>query len=161
MQVHVHLWSFSCIGHAKPHFQCNTNQEIVATPPRFFNEPHLLHVLFVKVVPWHHLRILVKAPLSCDWKGRTASVQSFTLSHQATMKVPRRAHLISAYSHHMGVVLHAHFVRGESHIHHNANWEATTLATRLGKIYEMIESWRDKYNANWENLDIQTYNQTC
>jgi len=49
-----------------------------------------------------------------------------------TIKIPRRAHLISAYSRHMGVVLHAHPIRGESHIHHNANWEAETLAARFG-----------------------------
>jgi len=30
-----------------------------------------------------------------------------------------------------GVVLHAHPVRGESHIHHNTNSEAATLAARL------------------------------
>jgi len=44
----------------------------------------------------------------------------------------------------MGVVLHAHPLRGESHIYHNANWEATTLAARLGKIFEMIESEKGK-----------------
>jgi len=42
--------------------------------------------------------------------------------HQATIKIPSRANLISTCSHHMGVVLHAHPVRGDSHIHHNANW---------------------------------------
>jgi len=44
----------------------------------------------------------------------------------------------------MGLVLHAHLVHGESHIHHNANQEDGTLSARLGKIFEMIESERDK-----------------
>jgi len=36
-------------------------------------------------------------------------------------KEPTSCSLISACSRHMSVVLHAHPVRGESHIHHNAN----------------------------------------
>jgi len=125
---------FHVLGTRKPHFQCIANREVGTTFPRFCNEPHLLHVLFVKVVPatWHQLHILVKALLSCDWKGRAASAQSFPLSHQATINIPRRAHLVSACSHHKWVVLHTHSIRGESHIHHNANWEAETLAARLG-----------------------------
>jgi len=75
----------------------------------------------------HNLYILVKAPLCCDGKDRAASVQNFPLSHQTTIKIPRRARLFSACSRHMDVVLHAHPVRGESHIHHNANWEAERL----------------------------------
>jgi len=60
--------------------------------------------------PTHKLSpcILVKAPLCFDWRGQVASAQSFPLSHQATIKIPRRAHLISACSRHMGVVLHTH-----------------------------------------------------
>ena len=50
-------------------------------------------------------------PLCCDWKGWGASAQSFTLWHQATMKIPRRAHHTSACSHHIGVVFtHIPFV---------------------------------------------------
>jgi len=56
----------------------------------------------------------------CDWKGRAASAQSFTLWQQATIKIPRRAHLISTSLRHMGVVVHAHLVRGVSHIHRKA-----------------------------------------
>jgi len=87
---------------------------------------------FCEGCTWHHIHILVKAPLCCDWKGWAASVQSFPLSHQATVKIPRRAHLISGCSRHMDVVLHTHPIRDESHIHHNANWEAATLAAMLG-----------------------------
>jgi len=47
----------------------------------------------------------------CDWKGRAASSQSFTLWQQA-IKIPCCVHLISACSRHMAVVLHAHPVRG-------------------------------------------------
>ena len=41
---------------------------------------------FCEVCSWHHLHILVKAPLFCDWKRRAASAQSFPLSHEATIK---------------------------------------------------------------------------
>ena len=92
---------------------------------------------------WHHLHILVKAPLCCDWKGRAASAQGFTLWHQGTIKIPCRAHLITACSHHMGVVLHAHPVRGESHIHHNAE-RLQHLQQCWAKLFEMTESERDK-----------------
>ena len=64
------------------------------------NRTHCM--FFCEGCTWHHLHILVKAPLCCDWKGRAASAQSFLLSHQATIKIPRRAHLISACSRHMG-----------------------------------------------------------
>ena len=42
---------FHVLGMRKPHFQCNTNREVATTFPRFCNEVHPLHVLFVKVVP--------------------------------------------------------------------------------------------------------------
>jgi len=38
----------------------------------------------------------------------------------------------------MGVFHHAHPVRGESDIQHNAKWEAAALAPRLGKTF-----WND------------------
>jgi len=41
---------FHVLSMRKPHFQCNANWEVVTTSPRFLNEPHPLHVLFVKVV---------------------------------------------------------------------------------------------------------------
>jgi len=87
---------------------------------------------FCECCTWHHLHILVKASLCCDWKGRAVSAQSFPLLHLATMKIPRRDHFISACSHHMGVVHHAHPISGESQLQHSVNWEAATLAPRLG-----------------------------
>jgi len=33
------------------HIQRNTNGEVATTSPPFYNEPHLLHVLFVKSAP--------------------------------------------------------------------------------------------------------------
>jgi len=54
------------------------------------------------------------------------------LAHPWLRLRPRRAHFIFACSRHMGVVLHTHPFCGESHIHHNANWEAARLAARLG-----------------------------
>jgi len=60
---------FHVLGMRKSHFQCNDNREVAATSPHFYNEPHLLHVLFVKVVPgttptsWskHHFVVIGKA----------------------------------------------------------------------------------------------------
>jgi len=42
---------FHVLGMRKPHFQSNANREVATTSPRFCNEPHLLHGLFVKVAP--------------------------------------------------------------------------------------------------------------
>ena len=54
---------FHALGMQKAHFQWNAKREVAITSPRFFNEHHLLHVLFCEGCAWHHLRILVKAPL--------------------------------------------------------------------------------------------------
>jgi len=64
MSTHFHVLSIW-----KPHFQCNANWKIPTTFLPFCNEPHLLHVLFVKVAPgttsttWskHHLVVIGKA----------------------------------------------------------------------------------------------------
>jgi len=40
---------FHALSMRKPHFQRNANWKVPTTSPRFCNEPHLLHVLFVKV----------------------------------------------------------------------------------------------------------------
>jgi len=42
---------FHVLGMRTPHFQCHINREVATTSPRFCNDPHLLHVPFVKVVP--------------------------------------------------------------------------------------------------------------
>ena len=76
---------------------------------------------FCEGCTWHHFHILVKAPFCCDWKGRAASAQCFPLLYKTTMKIPRRDQFISACSRHMGVVRHAHPIRGEAHIQRNAN----------------------------------------
>jgi len=87
----------------------------------FFQQTAAIARSFREGCTWHHLRMLVKVPLGCDWKCRAASAQTCTLWHQATIKMPRRANFISACSRHTGVVHHAHPVRGESLIQHNAN----------------------------------------
>jgi len=87
----------------------------------FFQQTAPIARSFSEGCTWHHLHILVKAQLCCEWKGRAASAQSFTLWHQVAIMIPRRANVISACSRHMCVVHHAHPVRGESHIQHNAN----------------------------------------
>jgi len=54
----------------KPHtLKCRANRQVATTSPRFCNEPHLLHVTFVKVVPdttfisrsKHHFFVIGKA----------------------------------------------------------------------------------------------------
>jgi len=52
-----------------------------------------------------------------------ACAQSFALWQQATIEFTRRNHSIIACSRHvyMGVVLHAHSVRGDPHIQRNTN----------------------------------------
>jgi len=124
-----------------------TPTERLQQHPSFFQQTAPIARSFCEVCTRHHLHILVKAPLCCDWKGdlclfnswikrdwkgRAASAQTLTLWHQATIKIPRRANFISACSRHTDAVHHAHPVHGESHIQHNANWEAATLAERLG-----------------------------
>ena len=65
----------------------------------------------------------------CDQKARAASAQSFTLWQQATVEM-HRSHSITTCSHHIyiGVVLHAHPVRGESHMQRYANGEVATTS---------------------------------
>ena len=65
-----------------------------------------------------------------DRKARAASAQSFTLWQSATIEMNRRDHSIIACSYHvhMVVILHAHLVRGESHIQRNANRAVATTA---------------------------------
>jgi len=89
--------------------------------PSFFQQTAPIARSFCEGCTWDQLHMLVKAPLCCDWKGRAAGAQTFTLWHQSRIKIPRRANFISACSRHTGVVHHAHPVRGESHIQHNAN----------------------------------------
>jgi len=57
-----------------------------------------------------------------------------TLWQQAKIEIPRGAHSISACLRHiyMGVVLHVHPVRGESHIQHNTNRVGATPEAKLG-----------------------------
>jgi len=97
-----------------------TPTERLLQHPSFFQQTAPIARSFCEGCAWHHLHILVKAPVCSDWKGRAASAQTFTLWHQATIKIPRRANFIFACSRHTGVVHHAHLVRGESHIQHNA-----------------------------------------
>jgi len=63
--------------------------------------------------------------------------QIFTLWQQATMEITCHDHPIIACSRHMymGVILHAHPVRGEPHIQRNANREIATVPLwRLLKV---------------------------
>jgi len=108
---------WACENHT---FNAMPTEKLQQHPP-FFLKTAPIARSFCEGCTWHHLHILVKAPLCCDWNSRTASAQTLTLWHQATIKIPRQANFISACSSHTDVVHHAHPVRGESHIQHNAN----------------------------------------
>jgi len=60
-----------------------------------------------------------------------ASAQNFTLWQQATIEITCHDHSIIASSRHiyMGVILHAHPVRGESHVQRNSSGEVATGTT--------------------------------
>jgi len=107
---------------------------------------------FCEGCTWHYLHILVKAPLCCDWKGRAASAQSFPLSNQATLKIPRRAHLISACSRRMGIVLHAHPVRGESHI--TTTLRGCNTCSKFGIDFLNDWEWKRQVKCKLRKLDI-------
>ena len=119
----------------KPHFQCNANWKVPTTSPRFCHEPLLLYCTFfswrLRLAPTSHsgqsttLLWLERSSSTC------AKLPTVAPSNN-TVKIPRRDHFISACSCHMGVVRHAHPVRGESPMQHNANWEVATLASWLG-----------------------------
>ena len=70
----------------------------------------------------------------CDRKARAACAQSFTLWQQATIDITYHDHSLIACSRHiyMGVVLHAHPVRAESHIQRNASREVATESENSG-----------------------------
>jgi len=122
---------FHVLGMRKPHFQCNANRE-VATTSLVFLTSRTYCTFFLwsfYVAPYSH----PGQSITLLWLERQSS-KCANLPTVATSnnKSPRRANFISACSRHTGVVHHAHPVRGESHIQHNANWEAATLAERLG-----------------------------
>jgi len=112
---------------SKPHIQHNASGEVATTCPPFYNEPHQSHVLCVKVAPgttftfWsqHHF-VAIEKP---EQQVRKAS------HWQQATEIMRRDHSIIACSCHiyMGVVLHAHSVRGEPHIQHNASIEVAIV----------------------------------
>ena len=105
-KLHVHLRSFSCIGHAKTTYSMQRQPRSCSNIPSFLQWTAPIARSSYEVCTCHHVQNLVKAPLCCDWKGRAASAHSFTLWYQTTIKKPRRAHFISVCSGHMAVVLH-------------------------------------------------------
>ena len=78
----------------------------------------------------HDLHILVTASFCCDRKSRAACARSFAPWQQATIEIMLAISLSIACSHytHDGVILHAHPVRGESHIQRNTTGEVATTA---------------------------------
>ena len=114
-------------------FNATSNERLQQCPLLFCSEPHLSHILFVNVEPGTTATSWSKHHFVEIGKPRR---QVCKASHwqQATIEILIRDHSISACLRHiyMGVVLHVHPVRGESHIQHNTNRVVATLATKLG-----------------------------
>ena len=81
----------------------------------------------------------------CHRKAWAASAQSFTLWQQTTMEITRRDHSIIAFLCHknMGVDLHAHPVRGESHI--QLSFTYSTSTDRLQQYKERKDDSTPKF----------------
>jgi len=132
---HVYLCVALCAHPicGESHFQRNFKREVATMSPPFCSEPHLSHILFVNVEPGTTATSWSKHHFVEIGKPRR---QVCKASHwqQATIEILIRDHSISACLRHiyMGVVLHVHPVRGESHIQHNTNRVVATLATKLG-----------------------------
>jgi len=121
---------------------------------RFFNKPHLLHVLFVKVVSgttftsWskHHFVVIGKAE------------QQVRKPSHCGIKQQWRSHVVLI----LFLLFHATWVWFITHIPFVVNRTFNTMITeRLhhlqngwARLFEMAECERDKQNVNWENLDI-------
>jgi len=83
---------------------------------------------------WFPLRIIKTSRTCCyccDRKAWAACAQSFALWQQATIEFTCHDHSVVACSYyiHVGVVLLAHPVRGESRIQRNARGEVATVST--------------------------------
>jgi len=117
MSVVLHTHAFSA-----------TPAEVATTSPPFYNEPHRLHILFVKVsysmtfTSWsqHHFLAIRKPKwhvceaFHCGSKQQQSSPDKITL-------------LLLVHATYMGVVLHAHSVHGEPRIQHNASRAVATI----------------------------------
>jgi len=101
---------------------CNNN-------PSFVQQTAPIAHSFCEVCTWHDHHILVTAPFCCDQKAWASCAQSFTLWQQVTIEIMHcNLSVISCLCHiYMGVILHAHPVRGELQIWHNANGEVATI----------------------------------
>jgi len=99
---------------------------------------------FCEGCTWHHLHILVKAPLSCDWKGRAASALN---SHCCT-KQQWRSHVVII----IFLLVRATWVLFIMHIPFVANCTFNTMLNEKlqhlhqgwARLFEMTESERDK-----------------
>jgi len=152
---------FRVLGIQRPHFQCNANREVATTSPLFCDEPHLLQVLFTRAVPGttftycskHHFVVIEKAEQQVRKTSHCGTKQHYRSHVVLILFLFVRATWVSVFRH-IPFVVNRTFT--------------TTLTERLqhlqqswARLVEMTESERDKQNANWENLDIITCNQTC
>ena len=103
----------------------------------FLQQPTPIACSFCEGCTWHDLHILITAPFCCDRKAQAESAQNFTLWQQATIEITWQDHSIIACSYHiyMGVILHAHPVRGELHIQRNAKRDVATMLNGLSQMY--------------------------
>ena len=92
---------------------------------------------FCEGCTWHDLHILVTAPFCCDRKSRAACAQSFALWQQTPIEIMHCnlfCYCLLAPRLYI-FVLHAHPVRGESHIQRNATGEVSTPLLCAVKIF--------------------------
>ena len=132
---HIYLCVAVCTHpvRGESHIQCNDSWEVAGASAPFYNEPHRSHVLVIKVAlgttftTWskHHFVVIGKAEQQVRKASHCGNKQ------QQRFHVVIILFLLFVPHVYMGVVLHAHPVRGESHIQHNTNWEVATLAARL------------------------------
>jgi len=128
----------------KLYFQCNANQEVATASPRFCNEPHPFHVIFVNVVlgttftSWskHHFVVIRKAEKQVR-KALHCGTKQQGISHVVLI---------------LFLLVWATWVLFFTHISFMVNRTFTTMLTKRMEhfqqgwrdFFEMIESERDK-----------------
>ena len=112
------------------------------TPTESFQQHPLLFTtnrtdptFFFEGCSWHHLHILVTAPLCLQSEspnGKCTRLHNMTAGNNRDHTSCSFILCLFVPHIYVGVVFHAHLVCGESHIQHSANREVVTLAARLG-----------------------------
>jgi len=86
---------------------------------------------------WWGSKVKAKKKYCCDRKSWAAYAQSFALWQQATIEIMLAISLTIACSRYVyiGIIIHAHPVRDESHIQRNATGKVATVSRRAPNIH--------------------------